>query len=79
MQNLIIKNIEELNNDKSLIVGYRTCCGSTHNTQKQFKIWRETLKEIEKQGIFLKSENLTVGNSYATNNGGFWNEIKYTF
>ena len=79
MQNEIIESIEKLNKEKSFVFGYRTSCGSTDRTMKVFRIWRQALKEFEKQGVFLRSENLTVGNSYATNKGGFWNEVRYFF
>ena len=79
MQNEIIEHIEKLNKEKSFVFGYRTSCGSTDRTMKVFRIWLQTLKEFEKQGVFLRSENLTVGNSYATLKGGFWNEVRYFF
>lgn len=79
IQNEIIENIEKLNKEKSLVFGYRASCGSTDRTMKVFRIWCQTLKEFEKQGVFLRSENLTVGNSYATLKGGFWNEVRYFF
>lgn len=79
MQNEIIESIEKLNKEKSFVFGYRASCGSTDRTMKVFRIWLQALKEFEKQGVFLRSENLTVGNSYATNKGGFWNEVRYFF
>lgn len=79
MQNEIIEHIEKLNKEKSIVFGYRASCGSTNRTMKVFRIWSQVLKEFEKQGVFLRSENLTVGNSYATNKGGFWNEVRYFF
>ena len=79
MQNEIIEHIEKLNKEKSIVFGYRASCGSTDRTMKVFRIWCQALKEFEKQGVFLRSENLTVGNSYATNKGGFWNEVRYFF
>lgn len=79
MQNEIIEHIEKLNKEKSIVFGYRASCGSTDRTMKVFRIWCQALKEFEKQGVFLRSENLTVGNSYATLKGGFWNEVRYFF
>lgn len=79
MQNEIIESIEKLNKEKSFVFGYRASCGSTDKTMKVFRIWCQALKEFEKQGVFLRSENLTVGNSYATLKGGFWNEVRYFF
>lgn len=79
MQNEIIEHIEKLNKEKSIVFGYRASCGSTDRTMKVFRIWSQVLKEFEKQGVFLRSENLTVGNSYATLKGGFWNEVRYFF
>ena len=79
IKNEIIENIEKLNKDKSLVFGYRASCGSTDTTMKVFRIWSQALKEFEKQGVFLRSENLTVGNSWATLKGGFWNEVRYFF
>ena len=79
IKNEIIENIEKLNKDKSLVFGYRASCGSTDRTMKVFRIWTQALKEFEKQGVFLRSENLTVGNSWATLKGGFWNEVRYFF
>lgn len=79
IKNEIIESIEKLNKEKSIVIGYRASCGSTDRTMKVFRIWRQALREFEKQGIFLRSENLQVGNSYATNKGGFWNEVRYFF
>ena len=79
MQNEIIESIEKLNKEKSFVFGYRASCGSTDRTMKVFRIWCQALKEFEKQGVFLRAENLTVGNSYATLKGGFWNEVRYFF
>ena len=79
MKNEIIESIEKLNKEKSIVIGYRASCGSTDRTMKVFRVWRQALREFEKQGIFLRSENLPVGNSYATNKGGFWNEVRYFF
>jgi hypothetical protein len=79
IQNEIIENIEKLNKEKSFVFGYRASCGTTDRTMKVFRIWSQALKEFEKQGVFLRSENLTVGNSYATLKGGFWNEVRYFF
>lgn len=79
IKNEIIENIEKLNKNKSLVFGYRASCGSTDRTMKVFRIWTQALKEFEKQGVFLRSENLTVGNSWATLKGGFWNEVRYFF
>lgn len=79
IKNEIIESIERLNKEKSIVIGYRASCGSTDRTMKVFRLWRQALREFEKQGIFLRSENLPVGNSYATNKGGFWNEVRYSF
>lgn len=79
MQNQITDSIEKLNNEKSFVWGYRDSCGSTDKTMKVFRIWCKTVKELEKQNVFLKSKSLIVGNAYATNKGGFWNEILYFF
>ena len=79
MKNEIIESIEKLNKEKSIVIGYRASCGSTDRTMKVFRVWRQALIELEKQGIFLRYENLPVGNSYATNKGGFWNEVRYFF
>ena len=79
MQNEIIESIEKLNKEKSFVFGYRASCGSTDRTMMVFRIWCQALKEFEKQGVFLRAENLTVGNSYATLKGGFWNEVRYFF
>lgn len=79
IKNEIIENIEKLNKDKSFVFGYRASCGSTDTTMKVFRIWSQALKEFEKQGVYLRSENLTVGNSWATLKGGFWNEVRYFF
>lgn len=79
MQNEILENIEKLNKEKSFVFGYRASCGTTDRTMKVFRIWSQALKEFEKQGVFLRSENMTVGNSWATIKGGFWNEVRYFF
>lgn len=79
IKNEIIENIEKLNKEKSIIFGYRASCGYTDRTMKVFRVWLQALKEFEKQGVFLRSENLTVGNSWATLKGGFWNEVRYFF
>lgn len=79
IKNEIVENIEKLNKEKSFVFGYRASCGSTDRTMKVFRIWAQALREFEKQGVFLRSENLTAGNSWATLKGGFWNEVRYFF
>jgi len=76
--NDIIRNIDSLNMSGSVLFGYRSSCGKTDNTIKIYRFWIKAVKEIEKQGITLKAENIIVGNSYATTKGGFWNEIRYS-
>ena len=79
LQNKIIESIDTLNKDKELVFGYRSSCGSTDSTMKVFRVWQQVLKELQLQNIYLKAENLIVGNSYATLKGGFWEEVKYSF
>jgi hypothetical protein len=79
IKNLIIEHIEELNKEKSTIIGYRASCGTTDTTAKVYELWLKALKEFEKQGVYLRSEHLPVKNSYASNKGGFWHDIKYFF
>ena len=49
MKNDIIESIEKLNKQKSIVIGYRTSCGSTDRTMKVFRVWRQALIELEKQ------------------------------
>ena len=79
IQNQIVEHIEELNKEKSTVIGYRSSCGTTDTTMKIYDLWKKALKEFEKQGVYLRSENLKVDNSWATLSGGFWHEIKYFF
>lgn len=76
--NRIIGYIDSLNNFKQVTVGYRSSCRTTHVTMKQFSLWKKVVKEIKLQGFEVLEENIKVPNEYASNNGGFWNEIKYT-
>ena len=75
--NYILGHINSINKNGKCIVGYRACCGTMHATQKAFQYWQKSIKEFKKQGINLSTENLKVGNAYATNNGGFWNDVNY--
>lgn len=54
-------------------VGYRSSCGSTHPTMKTYREFYKILKILIKEGLEVSEENVTHGNAYATNNGGFWN------
>lgn len=79
VKNKIIETIQEMNTHKTAVFGYRSSCGKSDTTMKVYRIWLQALKEVENQGIYPKSENLIIGNSYATLSGGFWNEVKYVF
>lgn len=59
-------------------VGYRSQCGSTHNTQKVYRDWVKVVKLLKNEGHTIKEEPVTHKNAYATNNGGFWNSTIYT-
>jgi hypothetical protein len=76
--NDILSSINKLNTYKEVSVGYRAQCGSTHITQKKYRLWLSVLKEIQKQNIIINVENIKQKNAYATTNGGFWFEFKYT-
>lgn len=73
----ILNYIETLNNNKNVVVGYRAACGTMDKTMKVFKLWKQVLKEIQKQDIFLIERHLTMDNSWATLKGGFWKETMY--
>lgn len=81
IQNKIIESIETLNKEKSLVFGHRTSCGRRrgHETLEVFRFWNLTLKEFQKQDIYLRSEPLVVPNSSPTLSGGFWKETRYYF
>lgn len=76
--NTLMFNINSLFKFKEVTVGYRTSCGKTDKTHKIFRIWLKCLKLLRSNGFDIKEQVLKVDNSYATNKGGFWNEIKYT-
>lgn len=73
--NNIKNNFDNLFKNGSVEVGYRSSCGSTHSTMKTYREFYKILKLIRKEGFEISEENITHGNAYATNNGGFWNSI----
>jgi hypothetical protein len=76
--NDILQSVRSLQQTGEVIVGWRSSCGVTDRTQKMYSVWKKAIIVLEKAGIKLSQENLKVGNSYATNKGGFWHEIKYS-
>jgi hypothetical protein len=76
--NDIITNIASLNKNKSVVVGYRTSCGTDNKTSKVFQVWKKAILEINKQGVDFNTKNLIVKNGSPTMSGGFWNEIEYS-
>ena len=57
----------------SIEVGYRSTCGCVDQTMKDFEIFRKFLKALSAQGFTVEETSVKHKNSYATNNGGFWN------
>jgi hypothetical protein len=57
----------------SVEVGYRSTCGCSDQTMKDFDVFRKFLKSLKSQGVNVNEERVKHGNAYATNNGGFWN------
>jgi hypothetical protein len=76
--NKITEYIADLNRNGYTQVGYLSSCGSTHSTLKIFRLWLKAVKLIEKQGFVFTKEDVKQKNAYATINGGFRTETKYT-
>lgn len=74
----ITSYIADLNKNGWTQVGYLSSCGTTHPTLKIFRLWVKAVKLIEKQGITLTKEDIKQKNAYATTNGGFRTETKYS-
>jgi hypothetical protein len=76
--NKITEAIADLNKLGFADFGYLASCGTTHATQKVFRLWRKAVKLIEKQGFCIKEAAVAQKNAYATTNGGFRQQYKYT-
>lgn len=59
-------------NGESVEVGYRSTCGCTDQTMKDFEVFFKFVKALNAQGIFVKKTRAKHKNEYASNNGGFW-------
>lgn len=62
-----------LMNGESVEIGYRSSCGYTDQTMKDFRILRKFLDALKSQGFVVSETVVSHKNAYATNNGGFWN------
>ena len=60
-------------NGNAVEVGYRSVCGKTDQTMKDFEMFRKFIKSLKAQGVDISESSVKHKNSYATNNGGFWN------
>lgn len=69
--------LNELQENATVTVGYRTACGASDKTHKTFRIWLSVIKLIKKEKIEINEKNLIVANSSPTMAQGFWNEIRY--
>jgi len=69
---------KDLQEQGSVIVGYRAACGSTDRTMKVYRIWIKVVKILSKNGFKLLEENVTVINKSPTSAGGFWNEVRFS-
>lgn len=54
-------------------IGYRSTCGCTDQTMKEYEIFRGFLKALNAQGVNVIETPVKHKNAWATNNGGFWN------
>jgi len=68
---------KELQETGTVIVGYRSACGSTDRTMKIYRIWIKVTKILLKSGVGLLQENISVINRSPTSAGGFWNEVRF--
>lgn len=57
----------------SVEVGYRSTCGTTHSTLKNFRVFKAFIKALRAQKIEVSETPVSNKNAYATINGGFWN------
>jgi len=69
---------KELQEQGTVIVGYRAACGSMDRTMKVYRIWIKVTKILSKNGVKLKEENVIVINRNPTSSGGFWNEVRFS-
>ena len=74
--NELLKMLDKLNNERFILVGYRTGCSNKMDNTYQFfnKIWLNACIEIKKQRFDLKIEKQKVENRRASLSGGFWEE-----
>ena len=80
LPNELLKKLVKLNNERFILIGYRTGCGNKTDDTYQFynKIWLTACKEIKKQGFVLKIEKQKIENGWATLSGGFWEEYVFS-
>ena len=69
---------KELQEQGTVIVGYRAACGSMDRTMKVYRIWIKATKILSKNGIKLIEENVIVINRNPTSSSGFWNEVRFS-
>ena len=69
--------VEKLFEFGEVEVGYRTQCGSTHDTQKIYREFVKILALLRKEGHFITEEKIKHKNAYASNNEGFWQSSSY--
>ena len=72
---MLQKDALRLVEGEAVEVGYRSCCGVTHQTMKEFEMFRKLLKALKSQGVDVQETPVIHKNSYATSNGGFWNSF----
>jgi len=77
-ENAIRSNLNRLLEFGKVEVGYRSCCGSTDRTQKQYSKWLLVLKKMRADGLEVFEEVVKHDNAYATISGGFWHSTIYT-
>lgn len=70
--------IKWLSEGKTVEVGYRSSCGTTDNTMRNYRVFMAYINQLREKGATVHEEPIKHDNSYATNKGGFWNSSKFT-
>lgn len=70
---------ERLFADYQIEIGYRLQCGTgkTDETVIEYRLWLKILRSLRNDGFVIIAKSVKHKNSWATNNGGFWNSTIY--
>jgi hypothetical protein len=65
--------VNSLLEGRKVEVGYRSSCGKTDVTQKNYRVFYKFIQSLRKSGMNISETAVKHDNAYATNKGGFWN------